>query len=71
MKRTITISACIKRTFSLGNYENIAPTYTASETLELGGDEEFTPEQYSSRLDELRAVCMGKLVEDYKAIKKQ
>lgn len=64
MKRTITVSCSMKRTFNLGNYENITPMYTASEVIELNEDDTFTDLDYHQAYIGLRRLVMDELVGD-------
>lgn len=69
MKKTITVNYCTKRTFNLGDYENIAPIHTITEEIELNEGEDFTPEQYHESFLKLKKICRAEMIEDGTRIK--
>jgi len=68
MKRIIRVSYNAKRTYNLGNYENLVPSYTATEEIELGEGEEFTDDDYLKAYMKLKLIIRKELQEEAKRV---
>ncbi len=70
MKRTVKINYACKRTYNLGDFENIAPIYTAEEVIELDEGEEFTKEDFHVAMDKLKSFVRDELAEEMMRVKR-
>lgn len=69
MKKKITINYCSKRTFNLGDYENIAPIHTVTEEIELNEGEEYTDQQYHNDFARLKRITRKEMEEEALRVK--
>lgn len=69
MKKKITINYCQKRTFNLGDYENIAPIHTITEEIELNEGEDFTERDYQEAFAKIKKLVRNELQEEAYRVK--
>ena len=69
MKKKITINYCSKRTFNLGDYENIAPIHTITEEIELNDGDDYTADEYHKDFARLKKIVRNEMHEEALRVK--
>lgn len=69
MKKKITVNYCSKRTFNLGDFENIAPIHTLTEEIELNEGEDYTDKQYHEDFARLKKIVRNEMQEEALRVK--